>query len=419
MKAKRRLADMLWHYHFLVEVEGWSKPAFMEEVKSAEYASHDEEGILLALLESLPKGSHIESIDDLRAILRDHYSITNSDAIHQGPTEEQKNEMEQNFQRLVEMSSYEFEAPIFAPFTRFEGDPVPSDLAIGGGANLRFVHRRLEEIRGPLEPGWKRAGPEPLEYVTFLSGRLDAVHWTGALREVLTLCEEVTGTHLALDLAKCSSPTAQHVREVQGAEAWLCVSLSRAADGWAKSVTLSWQQVDATSRTVGFWPESPSVYLEGIFDAGDKAVGVDVVESNHEDPPAKARRDRDYAVAPFSLGGDDAKRLRTAARFLTKAVRAESPADSYLFMGTCLEALLVSGGEAIGERLSDAVALILGRSFGERAEMKERVKKLYHRRSRYVHGGQYDRNERERMLCLDIVKRVLAAELKHLEDGEG
>ncbi len=87
-------------------------------------------------------------------------------------------------------------------------------------------------------------------------------------------------------------------------------------------------------------------------------------------------------------------------------------------MGTCLEALLVSGSEAISERLGDAVALVLGRTFGERAELKKRVKNLYNTRSRYVHDGQYDRNERERVLCLDIVGRVLAAELKHLRTGE-
>ncbi len=418
MNAKRRLADMLWHYHFLVEAEGWSKPAFMEEVKAAGYVSPDEEGIVLGLLEGLPKGSHVESIDDLRDILRDHYLKTGPNVIHLGPTEQEKGEMEETFLRLVTIGRYEFEVPIFIPFTRFEGDPVPPELSIGGRHDLRFVHRRLEQVPQLLEPGWERAGPDSLEYLTFLNGRVDAVHWTGALRRALGLCEEITGTHLAVDLAQCTSPTAQHLRKVEGAEAWLSVSLSRTADGWAKNIKLSWQQVDAMSRTVGFWPESPSMYLEKLFGGAEKAAGEAAVEIKQEVPEETAKRDRGYALAPFLNGGTDARRLRTAARFLTKAVRAEFPADSYLFMGTCLEALLVSGSEAIGERLSDAVALILGRTFGERAELKKTVKKLYDTRSRYVHDGQYDRNERDRMLCVDIVKRVLAAELRHLRDED-
>ena len=186
----------------------------------------------------------------------------------------------------------------------------------------------------------------------------------------------------------------------------LSLSLSREADGWAKSINLSPQQANALSQTEAFWPESPSPYLDRLSRE---------TEQTHEDSELNARRG--YALAPFSLGGPDARRLRTAARFLTKAMRAESPADSYVFMGTCLEALLVSGEEAIGERLRDAVALILGRTFEERVELKNRVKKLYDTRSRYVHGGQYDRNERERVLCLDIAKRVLAAELKLLRDA--
>lgn len=419
MNTNRRRADMLWHYHFLVEAEGWLVPAFVQEVKDAGYLSPDEEGIVLGILETLPKGSQVESIDDLREILRDHCSITDGYAIRRGPTEQEKSKMDETFLGLMAMGSYEFEVPIFAPFIRFEGDPVPSELAIGGRFDLRLVYRRLEQVPESLGPGWQTVGPESFEYGTFLSGRVDAVHWTGALRRALALCEELTGTHLAVDLARCSSATAQHRRNADEAEAWQSVSLHRTADGWAKSIKLSWQQIDAMRRTVGDLPESPSVYLEEIFNTAEEAAGLRLVETKGEDPRVAAKRDRSYPLAPFSHGGIDAKRLRTAARFLTKAVRAESPADSYLFMGTCLEALLVSGSEALGERLSDAVALILGSTFGEREELKRRVKRLYDTRSRYVHDGQYDPNERDRVLSLGIVKRVLAAELRRLRNGIG
>jgi len=406
MKTNRRLADMLWHYHFLVAEEGWTSPVFMQEIKSAGYLSPDEDGIVLAILDYLPKDSRVESIDDLREILQDHYGITDYEAISPDATEQEKIQMEADFHRLVAPSLYEFEVPIFRSFSRYEGDPVPADLAIGRRHDLRFLQRRIEEVPEPLKPGWRRLGPQHFKYVPFLVGRIEAVHWTGALRRVLALCEEVTGTHLATDLAQCSSATAQHRRDMRAAAERLSLSLSREADGWAKSINLSPQQANALSQTDAFWPESPSPYLDRLFREA---------EQTREDSELSARRG--YALAPFSLGGPDARRLRTAARFLTKAMRAESPADSYVFMGTCLEALLVSGEEAIGERLRDAVALILGRTFEDRVELKNRVKKLYDTRSRYVHGGQYDRNERERVLCLDIAKRVLAAELKLLRDA--
>jgi hypothetical protein len=407
LKTDRRLADMLYHYHFLVAEEGWTSPAFMQEIKSAGYLSPDQDGIVLAILEHLPEGSYVESIDDLREILQEHYGATDYWAISHDAAEQEKIQMEADFHRLVAPARYDFEAPIFGSFNRYEGDPVPVDLAIGGRHDLRFLQRRIEEVPEPLRPGWRRVGPEEFKYVPFLSGQIEAVHWTGALRRVLVLCEEVTGTHLAMDLAQCSSVTSQHRRYMRVAAERLFVSLSREADGWAKSINLSPQQANALSQTDAFWPESPSPYLDRLFREA---------EQTHEDSDLSARRG--YALAPFSLGAPDARRLRTAARFLTKAMRAESPADSYLFMGTCLEALLVSGEEAIGERLRDAVALILGRTFEERVELKNRVKKLYGTRSRYVHGGQYDRNERERVLCLDIAKRVLAAELKLLRDAK-
>jgi len=378
----------------------------MQEIKSAGYLSPDEDGIVLAILDYLPKDSRVESIDDLREILQEHYGITDYEAISRDATEQEKIQMEADFHRLVAPSFYEFEVPIFGSFSRYEGDPVPADLAIGGRHDLRFLQRRIEELPEPLEAGWRRLGPQHFKYVPFLVGRVEAVHWTGALRRVLALCEEVTGTRLAMDLAQCSSATSQHRRDMRAAAERLSLSLSRAADGWAKSINLSPQQANALSQTEAFWPESPSPYLDRLSRE---------TEQTHEDSELNARRG--YALAPFSLGGPDARRLRTAARFLTKAMRAESPADSYVFMGTCLEALLVSGEEAIGERLRDAVALILGRTFEDRVELKNRVKKLYDTRSRYVHGGQYDRNERERVLCLDIAKRVLAAELKLLRDA--
>src|SRR5260370_3626137 len=94
MADRRHLADMLWHYHFFVEAEGWLQPAFMQEINAAGDVSGDEQGIALGLLESLRGRSNVESIDDLRDILRDHYS-DHASAVHRGPTEQESRGLEE------------------------------------------------------------------------------------------------------------------------------------------------------------------------------------------------------------------------------------------------------------------------------------------------------------------------------------
>ena len=306
MSTPRRLVDMLEDYCRLVHGEAWTSPEFIQHLKNAGYRSATAEGILLTMLDTLPEVARIGSIDDLQQVLDEHYRISPIDMAMMTLTDEQRLLEERNFLHLVEPAVYDFELPIFASFTRWDGDAVPEDLEIGGRYALELVYRRLEEVREPLAPGWQSVGPDSFSYATFLAGKVEAVHWTGVIRKALALCEEMTGTHLALKLAD-RSPARTHGRTGSGAvEPWLSAKLSRHGGAFAKNVELSWRLAAAVRETQSDCPEKPSMELERILYSKLRVNGA--IAETLEKEIADAKKRRAEAISPFVLGGDNAAR---------------------------------------------------------------------------------------------------------------
>ena len=187
---------------------------------------------------------------------------------------------------------------------------------------------------------------------------------------------------------------------IGGSVPLLCVELSGATpeveDGWADNFLLSWSQIHDISSSV-LSPPSAMTDLERHAHGGPEEVLL-------------ARLS--VAMRPFSLKTQYARKLRTAASFLRRAATAEEPGDSYLYMATCLEGLLVEGKGEVSARTRDAVAFLLGASHEQRKTLRDDVGHLYDVRSRYIHDGEYTGDVLRKAECMRIVKEVVEGELR-------
>jgi hypothetical protein len=114
----------------------------------------------------------------------------------------------------------------------------------------------------------------------------------------------------------------------------------------------------------------------------------------------------------FSSGGKPLRRMRTAARFARRAVTSLDPSDSFLNCAIAMESLMVDGRDGVSARVRDAVALRLGESMTEREEIRSLVKRIYEVRSKFLHDGDGDGTEAERLRAISLLRRLLAAELR-------
>ena len=119
------------------------------------------------------------------------------------------------------------------------------------------------------------------------------------------------------------------------------------------------------------------------------------------------------------FGGDSDRHveLRNACRLFLEAYGAADHGTSVLYGSLCLEGVLLeprSKADVLA-RLTEAVAYRIGRSAGERQDLRKLVKQLYDDRSTYVHTGRLQRRDDEAERWNDLLARVLNKEIAELD----
>ena len=327
---------------------------------------------------ALPAGSGIERLEELHLILQNlEMSI---DVSEEPPSDD----FATLFLQDLEPRDYWFELPI-----GWSGQPVEG--AFGGRYNLALVSTTLAGTSGPRSA-----------YTCSLKGTLQAGHWIVARRRALEVAEEALGLLAACSVVDQSQPLAfgQTREEFPDTKMTLGIAATTGGDGepsWQRQFQLSWSE-RAEVNSVWFGVPQHESDLELAEERLGRRTVLDI--RLHE------------AMKAFVVGGEDSKRIRRAARFLKKAILTQSPGDSYLFMATCLESLLVEGSGDLSARVADAVAMSIARSREERSILRALATHVYEVRSRYVHGGVYAGSELKRHDSLAMACRVVRNEAR-------
>ena len=99
------------------------------------------------------------------------------------------------------------------------------------------------------------------------------------------------------------------------------------------------------------------------------------------------------------------KLLLTSVCLAGKASVERVRETSFLMFVIALESLILPGkNPGLNYRLSQRVAWLFGRNFGERQEMKDLIKELYGTRSKIIHSGHYEISEEDHIKTHRIVK---------------
>jgi hypothetical protein len=263
----------------------------------------------------------------------------------------------------------------------------PLDLEIGGRAELRLT---TQELHGAQ--------------VAFIGGTVRVGHWSAAARHALSIAEEVSGVLLALDLLRVPSGEDREWTDADEDEDVFkhlaaVVTYDLAGTTQEQTVGLPWSVQHAVSRLLLTTPRERDDIEEAKAAAG---------------APEPFERRYELFAAAFAIGGPKAKNIRRAARFLRKAATADTPGESFLSMATSLESLLVAGSGDLEKRVCDAVTFLLGTSYEERERLRSIASTLYDCRSTYIHQGEYQGSERQRVEAMRLVRDVIARELRTL-----
>lgn len=320
---------------------------------------------------NLPKDADIATLDELEDLLVDLVNSSTDDQL------ETPGEAERLFLSLLTKTDYKFRVPI---------------VRLGAGLPT-------QEIGGRLRLSLERGTLEKTEFL-FVNGTVNCSHWRSARRTAMRTLDEISGCLLATGLLRFTpklQPTGL-IGTVPLPRVELSVAMPEAEGRWADDFLLSWSQIhDIWSSVLSLPSELTDLERHALENSGPEEVLL-----------ARLK----LAMRPFSLGGQYARKLRTAARFLRRAETAEEPGDSYLYMATCLEGLLVEGKDEVSARLRDAVAFLLGNSHEQRKTLRDEVGHLYDVRSRYIHEGEYTGDVLRKAKSMRIVKEVVEGELR-------
>ncbi len=339
----------------------------------ASYGLMDRAALLPEIVDQLPPESGIRTIAEVEELLND-------DSIFARLNEEvDPAAMEAIVLECIRPAPMRFLTPI----ARVARSPL--DLEIGGRAELRLT---TQEMHGA--------------HVALIGGTVRVGHWSAAARYALSIAEEVSGVLLGLDLLRVPSDedlewtdADEDVFKHLGA----VVTFDVAGNTLEQSVGLPWSVQHAVSRLLLTTPRERDDIEEARAAAG---------------APEPFERRYELFAAAFAIGGPKAKNIRRAARFLRKAATADTPGESFLSMATSLESLLIAGSGDLDKRVCDAVSFLLGTSYEERERLRSVASKLYDCRSRYIHEGEYQGSERQRVEAMRLVRDVIARELRTL-----
>lgn len=346
-----------------------------EEVvtRLASYGLVDRDSLLPEIVDQLPRDSGIRTIADVQELLYD------DDIFPRLREQVDPAAMEAIVRESIRPAPIGFLTPI----ARVARSPL--DLEIGGRSDLRLS---TQEIHGA--------------HVALVGGTVRVGHWSAAARQALSIAEEVSGVLLALDLLRVPSDDERE---------WTCadedvfkhlaavVRYECAENTREQGVDLPWSVQHAVSRLVLTTPRE----RDDIEEARAAAGAAEPFERRYE-----------LFTVAFTAGGSKAKNIRRAARFLRKAATADTPGESFLSMATSLESLLIEGRCDLEKRVCDAVSFMLGTSYEERDRLRSIASALYDCRSKYIHEGEYQGSERQRVEAMRVVREVIARELRTL-----
>jgi hypothetical protein len=355
---------------------------------------HAREDLLPALLERLPKETGIKTVEELETVLYDESVFA-----------ELRDEVDPELMgaalcKLISSQEMTFAIPIaraaaLARQSR-EQDAVAAEpvlVDIGGRNGLLLSHEQIAGVELACVSGSARVG-----------------HWRAAVREALVIAEEVSGVLMALGLLRLPPSHERdnsdlHVFRELGATVQYCHE--------GKNQTQAWLLPPSVQHSISQCALGIPRRLNDL-ERAKLAQGA---------PGALDHRFSMF-LRPFVTGGVEASRVRRAARFLRKGATSDTPAESFLFMATSLESLLIpEGGDRLEKRISEAVAFMLGGSHSSRLRLRAVAETLYGVRSRYIHVGDYTGTESKRLEALRLVGDVVAHEIRMLaapydEEGE-
>lgn len=356
----------------------------------AQAGVHSREALLPVLLERLPKEAGIKTIEELEAVLYDEVVF---EALRD---EVDPTEMGRVVCELIVPQEMTFAIPIA------RAEPLKTDakrqrasetepfrVDVGGRNALVLFDQNIGGVELACVTGSTRVG-----------------HWRPGMRQALSIAEEVSGVLMALDLLR-RSPSDELDRYYGDQHVF---------DGLAAIVQYDRSGVKKTQE----WPLPPTVQHSisvSVLGLPRRLNDLERAKLAQGAPGALDHR-FNLLLRPFVVGGEAARRIRRAARFLRKAATSDTPADSFLFMATALESLLIpNGGEGLERRISDAVALLLGGTYPDRERLRKVSNNLYNVRSRYIHEGEYQGTELMRLESLRLVADVVAHEIRMLTGG--
>jgi len=331
----------------------------------------EREQLLPAILAQLPKGTGITSFDELDAVLWD---LVDSVDMMEDPWS-----IAARYCELLQPRKFVFHLP-FA-----QTPSLAVDFAFGGRNDLALRTARV----GP----WNMA---------VLHGSVDVGHPIPAQRAALGLAEQVAGLLMALDVLRFAHNLEQEkARQAEPTPIGLRVGPVDAGEDEAEAwsiFTLPWREQYYAWGTAVCAPRDLTDLEKLAAERDGAAAGI--------------RHRLELIHKVFSVGGMDAKRIRRAARFLRKASTAEEPGDSYLFLATALEGLLVEGEGELQKRVCDAASIVAGPTYSERTRARGLAEHLYKVRSRYIHTGEYEGAEEKRQEVIQLVRYILASEIR-------
>ena len=343
-----------------------------QDVRVVEFPAISMKEALLGVFRNLPKDAEIATLFELEDILVTFLNSSDPDDL------DTPGMAESLFLPFLTKTDYEFRVPIARLATK-----LPTQ-EIGGRLGLSLEGDTLEKT----------------EFL-FANGTVNCSHWGSARRAAVTTLDEISGCLLATGLLRFA-PKLPPTGSRRGSEPLLCVELSGAnwedEGRWKDDFLLPWSQIH------NIW--------SAVLSPPSELTDLERHTLENSGPEEVLSTRLSVAMRPFSLKGQYARKLRTAARFLRRAATAEVPGDSYLYMATCLEGLLVEGKGEVSARTRDAVSFLLGASHEQRKTLRDDVGHLYEVRSRYIHDGEYTGDILRKAACMQIVEDVVEGELR-------
>lgn len=280
------------------------------------------------------------------------------------------------YKRMLELREFRFRLPLAT------GSSGQAEWHLGGRSSARIVSDSDGCVR--------------------LEGTVKAIHVWGAARSAERLAQEVSGC------LHCLGLTLHRAMPFPGVER-------------AEGIELYWTQEDHDCEEDVPFSTVESQYIQGTRLAVDEH-NLDDIERQRllQSGPESVFEPRVARLRNlFEAGGPPSKRIRTAARFLYRAVKTSDPGDCFVYLMTAVEGLMVSGKGELTARAADAVALRVGSSFSEREVVRKLISKAYAVRSKYLHEGAYVGDDLVREEVLQVVARLIRGEIAMVDKPEG